>query len=312
MNEPTDPPARTTAGRYRGRFAPSPTGRLHAGSLVAALASFLDARAFGGTWVVRIEDLDPPREEPGAAHEILAALADCGLASDEPVVWQHDRIADYEAALAHLDRAGHIYACRCSRAQVAEETARAGLPAGLYAGTCRDLGLAFVPGRALRLRVADASVGFVDRARGAFAQPLAREVGDFVVRRADGLIAYQLAVVVDDHAQAITDIVRGADLLDNTPRQIFLQRLLGAPQPRYLHVPVVLAADGAKLSKQNGAAPLDRARPRAELERAGAFLGMPPFGAASVPAFLCAATDWWRTRWGQARQDRTPTMPAEE
>lgn len=292
---------------YRGRFAPSPTGPLHAGSLVAALASWLDARAHGGTWLVRIEDLDPPREEPGAAREILATLSDFGLAGDEPVVWQHARHGRYVEALAQLDRAGRIYACQCSRAQVAAAAAQLGIGAGIYPGTCRDLRLARAPGRALRLRVDDAVIAFVDRACGPFTQQLARDVGDFAVLRSDGLFAYQLAVVVDDAEQRITDVVRGADLLDNTPRQIALQRLLGAPQPRYLHVPVVRASDGEKLSKQNGALALDRKRVLEELVRAGKHLGAPDFGPDSREAFLRLATEWWRERWML-----TPTMAAKE
>jgi glutamyl-Q tRNA(Asp) synthetase len=312
MTEPTAQPAKTATGQYRGRFAPSPTGPLHAGSLVAALASWLDARAHSGAWLVRIEDLDPPREETGAATDILATLAEFGLATDEPVMWQHDRIARYEQALMQLGSRGHIYACQCSRGQIADAAARLGLPATIYPGTCRGLELAHVPGRALRLRVGETSVRFVDRARGPFSQHLQRDVGDFVVRRADGLIAYQLAVVVDDDAQAITDIVRGADLLENTPRQIFLQRLLGASQPTYLHVPLVRAPDGEKLSKQNGATALDRTRVLDELVRAGAFLGMPDFHAASGAAFLRTATDWWREQLERGQWRRAPTMAAEE
>ena len=292
---------------YRGRFAPSPTGPLHAGSLVAALASWLDARAHRGTWLVRVEDLDPPREEPGAAEDILATLADFGLVSDEPAVWQHERHARYIEALAQLDRSGRIYACQCSRAQIAAAAAHLGLGAGIYSGTCRDLGLARAPGRALRVRIDDALAEFVDRACGPYSQQLARDVGDFALLRADGLFAYQLAVVVDDAEQRITDVVRGADLLDNTPRQIALQRLLGAPQPRYLHVPVVRAPDGEKLSKQNGATALDRKRVLEELVRAGAHLGTPDFGPDSPQAFLRLATEWWRERWTP-----TPTMPAKE
>jgi glutamyl-Q tRNA(Asp) synthetase len=292
---------------YRGRFAPSPTGPLHAGSLVAALASWLDARAHAGTWLVRIEDIDPPREEAGVARDILETLADFGLVSDEPVLWQHTRHEAYLQTLAQLDRAGHVYACQCSRAQIAEFATRIGLPAGIYPGTCRDLALAPAPGRALRLRVDEASVGFVDRICGRFTQRLGHDVGDFVVRRADGLFAYQLAVVVDDAHQGITDVVRGADLLDNTPRQIALQRALAAPVLRYMHVPVVLAADGAKLSKQNGAVALDRLQVLAELARAGSHLGVPDFRADSREAFLRLATDWWRERWM-----RPPTMATKE
>jgi glutamyl-Q tRNA(Asp) synthetase len=292
---------------YRGRFAPSPTGPLHGGSLVAALASWLDARAYGGTWLVRIEDIDPPREAAGAADDILATLAAFEMVSDETVWWQHMRRDAYAGALARLAAEGRIYACQCSRTRVAEDAAREGLPAGVYAGTCRDLGLADAAGRALRFRVDDAVVAFDDRACGRFAQQLQREVGDFVVRRADGLVAYQLAVVVDDIAQGITDVVRGADLLDNTPRQIALLRALGGTVPRYLHVPVVRAADGEKLSKQNGATALDRTRPLDALAQAAAFLGLPPLRAISPASLLQGAINAWRTRWAG-----TPTMRGEE
>lgn len=296
----------TPAPRYRGRFAPSPTGPLHAGSLVAALASWLDARAHGGTWLVRLEDIDPPREVPGAAHDILDALAAFAFHSDEPVLWQHTRGDAYADALARLTAGGHVYACRCSRTRVADDAARLGLSPGVYAGTCRDLGLAPEPGRALRFRVGATSVAFDDRACGRLTQDLARAVGDFVVRRADGLVAYQLAVVVDDLAQGITDVVRGDDLLDNTPRQIALIRALGGPVPRYLHVPVVRADDGEKLSKQNGARALDRAQPLAALAAAAAHLGLAPGAAASVDDFLADAVDAWRARWIDAPTMRDP------
>lgn len=279
---------------------------MHAGSLVAALASWLDARAHDGAWFVRIEDLDPPREQPGAAGDILATLADFGMTSDQGVLWQHTRSEAYAEALERLDRAGRLYACQCSRAWIAAAVA-AGATAAVYPGTCRELGLVSGPGRALRLRVEDQIIAFDDRACGPFAQQLARDVGDFVVRRADGLFAYQLAVVVDDQAQGITDVVRGSDLLDNTPRQIALQRLLGAAQPRYLHVPVVRTHEGEKLSKQSGAVALDRTRIVEELVRAGNHLGVPDFGPDSREAFLRLATEWWRERWA-----RTPTMNAKE
>jgi glutamyl-Q tRNA(Asp) synthetase len=281
---------------YRGRFAPSPTGPLHAGSLVAALASWLDARAHGGRWLVRIEDLDPPREVAGAAHEILDSLAAFGLDSDEAPAFQSGRGALYRQALERLDGAGLLYGCSCSRTEVAAAQQRLGLPAHVYPGTCRGRP-AGRDERALRVRVPDETIGFVDRARGAFAQNLARDVGDFVVRRADGLWAYQLAVVVDDADQGITDVVRGADLLDNTPRQVWLQRVLALPTPRYLHVPVVTHPSGEKLSKQTGAAPLDRTDPCAGLEQAWRHLGFPPLGAKSLPAFLRLAVDLWRDRW---------------
>jgi glutamyl-Q tRNA(Asp) synthetase len=281
---------------YRGRFAPSPTGSLHAGSLAAALASWLDARAQGGIWFVRIEDLDPPREVAGATRAILDGLAAFGLISDETPVFQSHRGPLYKQALDQLASAGLLYGCACSRADLASAQQRLGLPAHIYPGTCRR-GTDGRRVRALRVRVPDETVGFTDRACGVFAQNLAREVGDFVVRRADGLCAYQLAVVVDDAAQQISDVVRGADLLDNTPRQISLQRALGLPTPNYLHVPVVTNARGEKLSKQTGATALDTANPLPELERVWQHLGFPALGADSVDAFLTLATELWRGRW---------------
>jgi glutamyl-Q tRNA(Asp) synthetase len=281
---------------YRGRFAPSPTGPLHAGSLAAALASWLDARAHGGTWLVRIEDLDPPRELAGAASDIINTLRLFGLESDEPVAFQSQRTTLYKAALDQLDRQGLVFGCACTRKDMEEVGAQPGARVGVYPGTCRD-GTGGRPVRALRVRVPTGSIGFEDRALGHYAQELESEVGDFVVRRADGLWAYQLAVVVDDAAQGITDVVRGADLLDNTPRQIYLQRALGFPTPRYLHVPIVTNATGEKLSKQTGAQPLDRANVVGELERTWQHLGFAPIGAGARDAFLTRAIRLWRDRW---------------
>ena len=253
---------------YVGRFAPSPTGPLHFGSLVAALASWLDARAAEGRWLVRIEDLDPPRAVPGAADEILRTLDRLGLGWDGPVLYQSRRSASYEAALESLD----TYWCGCTRREIADSSiGRATDGAQIYPGTCRT-GLA--PGktpRALRLRTGGEEIAFTDRVQGPQRQILEREIGDFVLLRADGQFAYQLAVVVDDAEQGVTDVVRGADLLDSTPRQIFLQRLLGYPMPRYLHVPAAVNQAGEKLSKQTGArlAPAHRTR-RARLYRSRA------------------------------------------
>jgi glutamyl-Q tRNA(Asp) synthetase len=271
---------------------------LHAGSLAAALASWLDARAAGGTWLIRIEDLDPPREVPGAALQMIETLAHFGMESDERVEFQSRRGEHYEAAFARLRKAGFVYPCRCSRSEIERAiAARPGWPAGVYPGTCARLSVENAQGPlAWRARAADETLAFIDRAAGPFAQRLAREVGDFVIKRADGFWAYQLAVVVDDGEQRITDVVRGADLLDNTPRQIFLQRALGLPTPRYLHVPVVLNAAGEKLSKQTGATGLDESQPLAELERAARHLGLPAIGAASIDALLRAAIDAWRER----------------
>ncbi len=242
---------------YIGRFAPSPTGPLHFGSLVAALGSFLDARARGGLWLVRIEDIDPPREQPGASDAILHTLDAFGLHWDGEVLYQGRRSAVYEAALERLARDGLTYPCACSRKEIAEASARRGLPPGVYPGRCRSGLPPGRRGRALRLRVDETVIEFDDGLQGAIRQDLAAEVGDFIIRRADGPFAYHLAVVVDDAEQGITHIVRGADLLDSTPRQIYLQRLLGVASPHYLHLPVAVDARGDKLSKQTHAAPLE-------------------------------------------------------
>ena len=255
---------------YVGRFAPSPTGPLHFGSLVAALASWLDARAAEGRWLVRIEDLDAPRALPGAADDILRTLDRLGLGWDGPVRYQSRRSASYKAALESLD----TYWCGCTRREIADSSiGRASDGAQIYPGTCRA-GLA--PGRtprALRVRTGGEEIAFTDRVQGPQRQVLEREIGDFVLLRADGQFAYQLAVVVDDAEQGVTDVVRGADLLDSTPRQIFLQRLLGYPMPRYLHVPAAVNQAGEKLSKQTGARPVDIKRKAEELARALTFLG---------------------------------------
>jgi len=287
---------------YTGRFAPSPTGPLHQGSLVAALASHLDARAHGGQWLVRIEDIDEARTVPGAAQAILECLQVFGMRWDGDVVWQSRRKERYQAAFDCLS--AHAYACGCTRREIADS--RIGVAsdgAAVYPGTCRH-GLA--PGkaaRAYRLRVPDSTdpaecISFEDRWMGTVSQHLATEVGDFVLKRADGFWAYQLAVVVDDAEQGVTDVVRGADLLDSTPRQIYLQHLLGAPTPRYLHVPVVTNANGEKLSKQTGPRALDLARPLEELTAAARFLQLPLDHARSLPDFWTRATAAWAQRFG--------------
>ena len=254
---------------YTGRFAPTPTGPLHMGSLIAALASWLDARAAGGRWLVRMEDLDRPRVVPGAAAAILDTLAHLGLTWDGDVVYQSEREELYRGALEQL--ATRTYWCGCSRREIADSSLGLAVDgAPIYPGTCR--GGTSGARRALRLKVSD-TVAFHDRVQGHHAQVLERDIGDFVLYRADGLFAYQLAVVVDDGEQGITDVVRGADLLDSTPRQIHLQRLLELPTPRYLHVPVAVDASGEKLSKQTGAQPVEASM--ATIRRALRFLGQP-------------------------------------
>ena len=305
---------------YRGRFAPSPTGPLHAGSLAAALASWLDARAHGGQWLVRIEDVDTTRCLPGADALILDQLAHCGLLPDEPPLWQSRQGAFYEAALSRLLADGQAYLCGCTRSDIARALEAAGQPhrrhgEWIYPGTCRPErgGLVGRPGRSVRLRVADETcVAWIDRRLGPQSQDIAQEVGDFVLHRADGLWAYQLAVVLDDAAQGITDVVRGEDLADNTPRQIYLQRLLGLATPRYLHTRLVLGADGEKLSKQNGAEAVDLSDPLNALRNAGAVLEV-ACAAQALDDWLAEATARWRLRWcagdGMMRSLATPQEP---
>lgn len=271
---------------YRGRFAPSPTGELHFGSLVAALASWLRARAQHGAWLLRVEDIDPPREVAGSATAILAALATLGLGFNDPVLYQSQRGEAYAAALQRLRDAGHAFPCWCSRSDV--DAARS-----VHHALHRD-GHCFTPVRrdrppAWRLCVPDLDITFDDLLQGPQHQNVRTAVGDFVLRRADGLWSYQLACVVDDAHQGITEVVRGADLLDSTPRQILLQRLLGLPTPTYLHVPLVVDANGAKLSKSSRAAPLDLRDPCATLARALRFLAQPVPHEMNVRVMLAAA-----------------------
>jgi glutamyl-Q tRNA(Asp) synthetase len=292
--------------RYIGRFAPSPTGPLHFGSLVAALASWLDARAAGGTWHLRIEDLDQPRERPGATDDILRALEALGLDWDGPVIFQSRRGELYRAALERLAARALTYWCGCSRREVADSSLGAAADsAPIYPGTCRS-GLAGKTARALRLRTVSDPIRFTDRAQGPQQQSIEREVGDFVLLRADGIYAYQLAVVVDDAEQGVTDVVRGADLLDSTPRQIYLQQLLGYATPRYLHVPVALNAAGEKLSKQTDAAPIELAGPAAALARALLFLGHVPPGGLDARELL----GWARGNWQPERIPARRTLGA--
>lgn len=283
---------------YRGRFAPSPTGPLHFGSLITALASFLRARSQQGVWLVRMEDLDPPREMPGAADEILRTLEALELHWDETVRYQSSRHEAYEAALAQLREQGRAYACGCTRSEIA--AAQRGDQQGeepVYPGTCRS-GLA--PGReprAWRVLTHGEPIHFDDLLQGPQRHVLEQICGDFVVRRADQLFAYQLAVVVDDADQRITEVVRGCDLLDSTTRQIHLQRLLDLATPRYLHLPLVLDPTGVKLSKQTGATPVSRRHGATALHSALAFLGQKP------PDELARASASEVLAWGQAHWD---------
>jgi glutamyl-Q tRNA(Asp) synthetase len=268
-------------GALRGRFAPSPTGPLHLGSLVAAVGAWLFARASAGSFLVRIEDLDRVREVPGAADQILRSLALYGLESDVPVTYQSRRTPFYEAALEQLRAAGAVYDCACTRADLARaasapEVSAAGEEGPVYPGTCRDGLMPGRPARSVRFRSLGGEIAFRDVVFGGQSQDVARAVGDFVVRRADGPFAYQLAVVVDDADQGVTQVVRGADLLGSTARQISLIRALGLPEPSYAHLPLVVNASGAKLGKRDGALPLatlDESRVRETLRRALRTLG---------------------------------------
>lgn len=287
---------------YRGRFAPSPTGPLHTGSLVAALGSYLEARANRGAWLVRIDDLDPPRVVQGSADDILRTLEACALEWDGGIVYQSARADAYHAALHALRRAGRLYSCACSRREIAD-AGIIGVEGYVYPGTCRG---GLPPGRAARAwRVVtdDTAIVVEDALQGRVEQSLAREVGDFVVYRADGVYAYHLAVALDDAEQGVTHVVRGADLLDSTPRQIHLQRLLGLHTPQYAHLPVVVNEDGEKLSKQTFAPAVDRGNPVPAMLEALKFLGQAP------PAHLqgaCAreVMQWASAHWSLARVPR--------
>jgi glutamyl-Q tRNA(Asp) synthetase len=286
---------------YRGRFAPSPTGPLHFGSMVAAVGSFLQAKSRGGAWLVRMEDLDPPREVPGAADEILRTLEAFGLHWDGVVMYQSRRHGVYEAALKMLERLDAIYPCACSRREIADSSVN-GVDGPVYPGPCRD-GIA--PGRApraWRVKVNGRAIEFMDTVQGRIIRDLAADFGDFVVQRADGFFAYQLAVVVDDAEQGISEVVRGADLIESTPRQMHLQDLLGLPTPDYLHLPVALSKEREKLSKQTFAAPADIACPVPMLVQVLRFLGQEP------PQVLAESSldDFWRWSIAHWRVDRVP------
>ncbi len=278
----------TRPENYRGRFAPSPTGPLHLGSLLAALASFLHARSTGGAWLLRIEDIDPPREQPGATAAILHSLAQHGLRWDGDILWQSERNAAYDAALAALKNGSHLFACACSRRELG--------PEGACRRDCRDRQAPSDKPGALRVAVpAGFETQWQDPWQGAQHWALGRQLTDFVVRRKDGLYAYQLAVVVDDAYQGITDVVRGADLLDSTPRQHLLQQLLDYPRPRYAHIPVLADRAGQKLSKQNLAPALDDASAPDNLRLALHYLGQPapPPALNNIPSLLDFAVEHW-------------------
>ena len=284
---------------YIGRFAPTPSGYLHFGSLVAALASYLDARAVGGRWLLRMEDLDPPREVPGAQAAILKSLENYGLHWDGELVRQSQRHYAYAALMDELLQRGLAYACTCSRKQLEGYQ-------GIYPGFCREAGHA-QDNAAIRLRVPESRYGFVDRVQGQYSQHLGREVGDFVIRRRDGLYAYQLAVVLDDGWQGVTDVVRGADLLDSTPRQLYLQELLGLTQPRYLHVPLIIQPDGHKLGKSYRSPPLPADQATSMLLRALRALGqsLPDGGEQARAEELLR---WASQHWDASRIPRTRTL----
>lgn len=284
---------------YRGRFAPSPTGPLHFGSLVAALASYLEARQQQGEWLLRMEDLDTPRNMPGAADAILRSLEAFGFEWDGAVVYQSERHDLYAAALARLQEGGLVYPCGCTRKEIADSAIH-GIEGAIYPGTCRS---GLPPGktaRAWRIRAENRTIGFDDAIQGHVAQNLARDIGDFVLKRADGFYAYQLAVVVDDADQGITHVVRGADLLDSTPRQIYLQQVLGLPAMHYAHIPVVLNAQGEKLSKQTQAAAVDDRQPATQLWQALDFLQQsPPAAIRNAP--LADIWQWGDQNWQLSR-----------
>jgi len=290
----------SNSSSYIGRFAPTPSGYLHFGSLVAALASYLDARASGGRWLLRMEDLDPPREEPGAQAAILKALESYGFEWDGEMVRQSERHDAYAEVLNRLFNHGLAYACTCSRKQLEPYH-------GIYPGLCRNAGHS-QDDAAIRLRVPELAYHFNDRVQGEFRQHLGREVGDFVIRRRDGLYAYQLAVVLDDAWQGVTDIVRGADLLDSTPRQLYLQELLGLPQPRYLHVPLITQPDGNKLGKSYRSTPLAEDQATALLLRALRALGQMP-GNELDAATPREVLNWGIAHWDAGLIPRTLSVP---
>ena len=287
---------------YRGRFAPSPTGPLHFGSLVAALASALEARTLGGEWHLRIEDVDTPRCLPEHADDILLTLEEFGFCWDGPVVWQHKRTQAYEAALQYLREREFVFPCACTRRELADAEIH-GIAvdgAALYPGTCRHGLPVGKSARAWRLGVDSTVIAFTDAVQGKVQSALAADVGDFVLRRADNLFAYQLAVVVDDADAGITHVLRGADLLHSTARQIFLQQCLGLPTPSYAHVPIAVNSTGEKLSKQTGAAPISVEHAGAELVAALNFLGLSP-APGLARASVVDIWQWAAAHWSLAK-----------
>lgn len=292
---------RHVSPRYRGRFAPSPTGPLHFGSLVAAVGSYLDARFNQGDWLVRIEDVDWQREMPGAASGILYTLETLGMEWDGDVMYQSQRSEVYQNAVDTLNTLGLIYPCSCSRKEIADSSIM-GVSGPVYPGTCLRNPIPINKAHAFRVRTGNDVIEFNDRLRGLYSQRLRHDIGDFVLRRADGMYAYQLAVVVDDAEQQITHVVRGADLLDSTPRQIFLQRLLGYATPSYLHLPVVTNVLGEKLSKQTNAAPIDVSNALTQLVDALHFLGQEP-PLEMVEGDISSFWRWAQKNW---RVDRIP------
>jgi len=276
---------------YVGRFAPSPTGPLHLGSLIAAIASFLEAKKNQGQWLLRMEDLDPPREETGAAQQILDCLQTHGLNWDGKVLWQSQRHDTYQQTVSKLLSEGNAYYCCCSRTDIQQM-------GGIYDGRCRNNNKVSSKDSAVRITINSDITGFDDQLQGHFSQDLITEIGDFVIKRKDGLFAYQLAVVLDDHSQGVTHILRGSDLLDSTPRQIYLQQLLALSTPNYTHIPVITHSDGQKLSKQTHACALDPKQAALNLRQALHFLNQPPppTSAVTVHEVLDAALEYWQLK----------------
>jgi glutamyl-Q tRNA(Asp) synthetase len=295
---------------YCGRFAPSPSGPLHFGSLIAAVGSYLDARSRGGRWLVRIEDLDSPRVVRGASEDILRTLAACGMEWDGRVVRQSTRLDAYHAALHELRQRGALYPCACSRREIAD-SGIAGIEGYVYPGTCRRGVPEGRRARAWRVATSSAVVGFDDAVQGHVEQNLREEIGDFVLYRSDGIYAYQLAVVIDDAEQGVTAVVRGADLLESTPRQIHLQRLLDLPAVRYAHLPVAVNARGEKLSKQTLARAVPREKAAHALTEALRFLGQEP-PQAPERASLSELWEWALEHWSVRRVPRVRSRPSPE